>query len=1154
MANKLNAEQQQFVSTLNTDVLVSASAGSGKTTTMIEKLKSLIINDLVPVNNLLVVTFTEAAASEMKQKLYVGLAQAIANSNFDEEKLNYFYEQLFLISSADIGTLHSVCKKIVSKYFYEVNIEPNFGILTNEEYLNLFNQAMEKTFNNYIESADEEFYEVYESFSDKRNTTKLKNIITSIYNFLSEKSDSKTYVNFVLNKCLNKDENSNICCKYVFDYYKPSVQKFFQTVCDFENIISDEKLQNYLKQLKAEIKFVVGAENYSEFATRLNNLSFPRLYAPKDATLLNIFEELKFCVDDFKKFVTKAKVNCINLTESEFEITTNKLKKLYSKLFEITLKTEEEFTNLKNEIGKLDFSDLQKYAYKILCNSAINDEVKKSYKYVFVDEYQDINQIQEDILLKISNNNLNMIGDVKQSIYAFRQCMPEIFLSKYNKFLKQKNNQLILLNKNYRCSKSVVDFVNYCFNTLITKDTIGINYEKESQLILGSENSGEVCLKLIDTQVLESENSEQPAPMQSEDDDDKIENEIAEALEVTNIICDVLNKEYYNSALKQTCKINYSDIAVLVRDNKGFVNTLYDVLKAHQIPVSAQIKTTLFNTIEIKPLFSLLKLLNNVNSDLDVCNVLLSPLVNLSYDELNELRQTNKTVGFYDCVTEYLSSDKNTPLFDKLNKFVNLLNTLKYRMNYSSIMELVSWVVIKFDLINYYSSFPNGAQMAENIKQFVFLLNNAGFNFNLNKCLEFLDSLKGKDDFVINVESGENSVKILTMHKSKGLEYPCVILSNLGKSFNKSTYASDVILTNKLGLGINLRNSETRNEVATIQKSANKLYALNEQLEEQIRLMYVALTRARNFLFLTGCYNFKNFASRTKQNIFSSTNFLDLIFKCIKNGDRQGFINLKPNFNLTHKNEVVANVEIKNISQISNATKNVKNKIIISENSNNIVNTLVKNFELTKPVSSKKLATKNSVTGLMREDDYVNENELSLQVDFNGSVLDNMSLKIGNAYHKIMQNLTYVESDEEVKQKVASIIKTYQIEPEVALHIDVNKIIKAKNEVKKLIGASTKIFKEQQFLLKTPYSNVVETSNINQNILIQGVVDLILVDNGSAILIDFKTNKTKDVSKLINAYSLQLEVYKQAVEKGMKVKVVSTKLYLFEMGSFLEIV
>lgn len=1145
MFSNLNNEQKIFVNTKDKDVLVSASAGSGKTTTMIEKLKDLILNNLVPVENLLVVTFTEAAASEMKQKLYNELSKEISNQNFDEEKLTYFYEQLFQIANADIGTLHSVCKKIVSKYFYEVNVEPNFGILSNEEYLNLFNQALEKTFASYVETADEEFYEVYESFNDKRSDDKLKDIITKLYNFLSEKSEPEKYVGFVNLSCLNENVNENICCVYLLDYYLQETKKFLTELFHFENIINDEKLLNYLKELRVGIFTVSNSKNFEEFVKNINELNFPRLNKPKDVLIQPVFEQLKNSVDAFKEVVKKAKENCSVLTIESFSKITKKLSQIYNKLFEITFKTEQEFIKLKNDFGKLDFSDLQKYAYKILQNTTIREELKNNYKYIFVDEYQDINQIQEDILLCLSNNNLNMIGDVKQSIYAFRQCMPEIFLSKYYKFLNHSKNQLILLNKNYRCSKNVVDFVNMCFNTLITKNTVGIDYKNESQLILGSENSGAVGIKLIG---LNTENTNE------NDESESIKKDEAEAVVVAQTIMEVYGKEYYDAKDKTNKNIDYKDIAILVRDAKDYVNTLYDVLKAHQIPVTTTLKTTLFNTIEIKPLVSILKIVNNVNSDLDICNVLLSPLFNLSLDELAEVKTFNKEEKLFNNIKKMLVCDKKCDLCDKLHKFIDFINTFKYKLNYLSIMEAVNWVVITYDLINYYKSLPNGNQMVENIKQFLMLLNNAGFDYNLNKCLEFLESLSHKDDFMVNVESGENSVKILTMHKSKGLEYPCVILSNLGKEFNKSTTRSDVILTNKLGMGINFKEPHSRSEILTIQKSANKHFEMQEQLQEQIRLLYVALTRARNFLFLTGCYNLKNFSKKYEKPIMTSSNFLDLFFKSLSRINTNGFINENENFDIMENKNSIASVQIFNIENISNTVKVKPNKIFLTDVSNQNVIKLLNNFEKIKPVEVERVATKNSVTGLMREDDYVNYNELNLKIGFSEKYDNNISLKIGNAYHLIMQKLSYKETEFEIAELINLLVKNGEIEKEVLPFVDVKKIVLAKNEVLKLITGNTKILKEQQFLLKVPYNEIVETSNNNQNILVQGVVDLVLINGSEAILIDFKTNKTKDISKLINAYSLQLNVYKKAVSEGLKVKVVSTKLYLFELGSFVEIV
>ncbi len=1154
MATKLNDEQKLFVKALNNNVLVSASAGSGKTTTMIEKLKKLIIEDKVPVEKLLVVTFTEAAASEMKQKLYLKLQAEIANLDLSEQETNYFYEQLFQIATADIGTLHSVCRKIVSKYFYEVNVEPSFAILTNEEYLNLFNQAIEKTFANYIESSDEEFYVLYESFNDKRSNLKLKNIVTTIYNFLSEKSDPDKFINFCLSDCLNPNLNNNICATYVFNYFKASVKKFIQEIKSYKTIIEHEKLSNYLTDLLNKVSEINNTETFTEFVVAVNNFKAPTLYNPKQPELLNVFENLKTSVEGFKiSVIGKAKKIITAANTENFEQLTTNLKVYYQKLFEVVNRVREVYSKLKHDIGKLDFSDLQILALKILENQTIALELKNNYAYIFVDEYQDINQIQEDILLKLSNSkNLNMIGDVKQSIYAFRQCMPEIFLSKYNSYLGKLNEELILLNKNYRCSKEVVNFVNHCFNTLITSDTIGINYKTDAQLICGSGNSGAVEIRIVNTSESETEQSESEAEPQDENVVE-FEKEEAEALEVAKIISEVYGKEYYDDATQQNKKLDYKDIAILVRDAKGFAQTLYNTLKAHQIPVSTTIKTSLFNTIEIKPLYSLLKLANNSSLEVDICNVLLSQFVGLSINDLIEIKQFDVNDSFYNNLLNYTLSGKNVDIVDKLNKYNAILSDFKYRLNYSSIMESVNHVVIKHDIINHYLSMPNGEEMVENIRQFIMLLGNAGFNFHLKKCLQFLDSLSKKDDFLISVESGENSVKILTMHKSKGLEYPCVILSGLGKQFNKGVYSSDVILTNKLGMGLNYRNIESRNEIETLQKNANKLFQLNSELEEQIRLLYVALTRARNYLFLTGTYNLKNFLPKQNKHIFASTNFLDLIFKSFVGHEKFGFVNFKESFQFKI-NETEVECKIKNISSVMLEAVNVNNQVLISTPSKTVVDSLINNFEKVKLTTTEKLATKNSVTGLMREDDYVNENELSLQVGFNEDQKNNLSLKIGNAYHKIMQQLSYTETKQEIETLISNLLFKGEIDADAKPFIKADKIYKAKENVKSLLTPETIILKEQQFLFKTPYSQIVETSSNNQEILIQGVIDLILINGAEATVIDFKTNKTKDVAKLINSYSLQLEVYKRAVEKGLHVKVTSSKLYLFESATFIEIV
>ena len=320
------------------------------------------------------------------------------------------------------------------------------------------------------------------------------------------------------------------------------------------------------------------------------------------------------------------------------------------------------------------------------------------------------------------------------------------------------------------------------------------------------------------------------------------------------------------------------------------------------------------------------------------------------------------------------------------------------------------------------------------------------------------------------------------------------------------------------------------------------------------RVLYVALTRARNFLYLTGCYDFSTFNANNNKPILSSKNFLELIFKAMPKQVAVGLGNAKDNFDLVVENFKIANIQIANLSSVLTETEIVNNDVVISQAEESVVEKMLENFEKVKPKQKQMLATKNSVTGLMRESDYVNENELSLTVGFNENVSNELPLKIGTAYHKIMQNLNYNETKEEVERVIEKLLSCGEIDFEVKPHIDLNKIYNAKQNVSKLLTPNTKILKEQQFLFKTEYNGIVESSDNNQPILIQGVVDLILLNGNDAILIDFKTNKTKDIAKLINAYSLQLEVYRQAVTKGLGVKVVSTKLYLFENNTFVEIV
>ena len=617
-------------------------------------------------------------------------------------------------------------------------------------------------------------------------------------------------------------------------------------------------------------------------------------------------------------------------------------------------------------------------------------------------------------------------------------------------------------------------------------------------------------------------------------------------------ISNVLNKPYFNHKLNCVKYIEYKDIAILTRDSRGFVIDLYKLLADHKIPVSANFKKGIFNSNEVSIIYSLLKLVANQTNEIDLATVLHSNMFNVTNNELAQIKIEGKYDNFYENVLNYVEFGTNASLCDKISSLFAELDLIKHKLSYYTIFEVVEYVINKYDLINHYYSLPDGLERVTNLKVFCELLKNDLFNYNLNKCLEFLDSLSKKDNFVISTESGDNSIKILTMHKSKGLEYPCVILCNMGKSFNTSAFRADMVINEELGIGINLKDASSRIEYNTIQKKANVLFKTSSELNEQIRLLYVAITRAKNYLTIVGSYDLSKLEFNQNRSVLSSTNFLDLIFKGLKtNINSKAFLS-KSNFDINFNNSVVCNVQVTKPIDVAQEFQYVNNNIETLNYNVDLVNNVVKNVTAKTINKGKLIATKNSVSGLMDEENYVNDNELDLTLGFNEEPQNNDALKLGSAYHLIMQNIDYF-SPLNVQQIIDDLISKSQIDNQTAKLINPEHIYNAYNTVKQFINKNTKVLCEQQFLLKTNYSKINPNNTEDSSVLIQGVVDLVLINNNDAIIIDFKTNKTKNFDMLANKYGLQLQCYALACEEGLNVKVREKYLYLFNYNKLLKV-
>ena len=472
MANfKPNKQQLAFLETDGSNVLVSASAGSGKTSTMVQKLVGIISNMKVPITSLLVVTYTNAAASEIKQKLFHEISQKIVASNDVAEKA-FLEKQLDSLNNAEIGTLHAICKKLIVKYFYEAGQSPDFTLLSDKESRYLFDMAMSEVIRKHIQSEDEAFFELYDCYNSKRNDSQLRTMISQIYNYKIAKLNYEEWKRDFIDNSYNDDLVNNNVCQKLLSYYQYIVFQYSDKLKHLRSQAEASGYEKYFNFLDVRMQFVdefKKLQNFESAIKVLNSISFcnkPVKSKNADAGMLVFDEEIEKINSDFGSTIKNMKEDfCIEEDVSNIKESILKAKVIIEELLSIAEEVEVDYAKIKKSKNSMDFNDLEDIMFHLLESDKIISALKDQYKYVFVDEYQDINEKQEAILSKIvSENNYYMIGDVKQSIYGFRQSTPDLFIDAYKKY---KNNPELGtsfdMNINFRSDPQILKFNNEIF-------------------------------------------------------------------------------------------------------------------------------------------------------------------------------------------------------------------------------------------------------------------------------------------------------------------------------------------------------------------------------------------------------------------------------------------------------------------------------------------------------------------------------------------------------------------------------------------------------------------------------------------------------------------------------------------------------------------
>ena len=1223
---KWTEEQQQAIFEKSSNILVAAAAGSGKTAVLVERIINKIINDKVDIDKLLVVTFTNAAASEMRERVLNAIYKKLEN---DSENLD-LQRQITLLNKASICTIDSFCLEIVRNNFYELeNISPNFRIADTTEIDLLKQDILEEIFEKKYEEKNENFEKLINTYTSYQDDTPLKELILKIYTYIQSSPFPKDWLDekiemLNLKESLNLDFSDTIWGKELLKELEEELIDDIVTLEDVQKSLSyDEELEKFAQTIENDIKELkslrINLDSWDkafEISKSITFIDWPRKKIESEIKVQakKIRDDIK---EKFKKKVNKILVS--NSQEANQDIYDMYI--LLSKLKEIIIEFEKEFSKRKREKNIVDFNDIEHFALEILLKKDENGKIVPSevanryrdkFEEIAIDEYQDSNLVQEYILTSVSKgNNIFMVGDVKQSIYKFRQAMPELFLNKYHKY-KGKNEKTndddlkIQLFKNFRSRSNVLDFTNKIFQNIMSSSLGDIDYNEQEYLNLGAnyENinqdyrteinvldlNQEEKIEILDDDEIEDEKSQ-------EEPEERIEDIELEARFVANRVKELIDKKFqvFDKKINSYRDITYKDIVVLLRSTKTSAPIFEQELLNLEIPVFSDASQEYLDSIEIQTIISLLKIIDNPIQDIPLVTVLRSNIGNFTDNDLMEIRLADKYDNFYSCMQK-AKMDVKKELREKIENFFENLKKWRKEQEYLGLDEFIWKLYTDTGYYNYVGLMPNGELRQANLKMLFERAKNyesASFK-GLYNFITFIEKLKlGTGDMSSAKIIGENDnvVRIMSIHKSKGLEFPVVILSGTGKQFNLMDLNNNILLHQEIGIGVKYIDYEKQIKYDTLTKIAIKNKILTETLSEEMRILYVALTRAKEKLIITGIS--KNY-DKDIENIEKQLN-------------RYPKINDKINYILVKKYKkyldwilLVCNYEKDNIDKLVNLNRYTKKEALdkfsnIEDIDIDVIKELNKKVDFDKKQTEKikeileykykyelltTIPTKTSVTKL-KEMKNTNSNKKIFSEEkqivkdkeqFNKpKFLNKDKEKVitpaqkGTLVHLCMQNLD-IKVDyklEDINTLISCLVNKEIITKIEAENINPYKILEfTKSDIWKEIKRAKEVYREKPFYISLPVEEVLknqlgdETQDFDESILVQGIIDLYYInENDEVVLVDYKTDyiEKENEKELVSKYYKQLELYCRALEDALNKKVSKKYIYSVYLGKSIEI-
>ncbi|MGS0764416.1 helicase-exonuclease AddAB subunit AddA [Syntrophomonas curvata] len=1172
--------QEDAIKARECNLLVAAAAGSGKTAVLVERIIQLVLHDGIDINRMLIVTFTQAAAGEMRERISQALQSELENSPEEKREL---HRQLKLLNQASISTIHAFCADILRRYFYLAGIDPGFRIADSMESDLIKLETLEDVLEAAYEKEIPGFLHLVEAFGSSKSDQNLRELILRTYEFAQCKPYPQQWLqarasDFDLGKeefagCMwvrGLLEQLSIPVQAAGDLLEEALQ-----LCNRPGgpAVYADVLRDDIKMLEELCQTINQGDIFTVYAVfnRINYGRMPRVGKDVDADLK---EQAKGLRDEAKNLIRRVGSEYLFKEPGRLLSDLQEIYPLMEEFCSLIMEFGHEYQKRKADKSLLDFNDLEHYALTVLSHPEAAAEYRQKYQYIFVDEYQDSNEVQETLINCIKqNDNVFLVGDIKQSIYRFRLADPTLFIQKMEQFQEMEGelNRRIDLSINFRSREEILNGVNYIFKHIMSPYLGETAYDARASLYPGLKthdtSEAAIGLCLIDKSRAADEEDELARAGDAE----------IEALVAAKKIKELLGRPIYDHKLEDFRALEYRDVVVLMRSTRNWITAFWEVFAAEGIPVYADMGSGYFEAGEITIILNLLRLVDNRRQDIPLLSVMRSPIGRFTLEELIQIRVQSQAGSYYEAVEKY-PVENDADIGAKLQGFMQNLSRWKKEARYLPMDEFIWKILHETGYFHYVGAMPGGRQRQANLKAL------------LDRARQFQDtSVKGLFNFIryidkIQARSGdmgvarilgenENLVRIMSIHRSKGLEFPVVIVAGLGKQFNMSDSSAGILLHKDLGLGPRYVNPELRSYSETIARVCIKNKLKLENLSEEMRILYVACTRPQHKLILLGSLSdLQGSAHKWSQpltpfNLAQGKNQLDWLGPVLmRHPDGSVLRELAGVSRIPEElydDPSQWQIELLKRSEAGTADARAAEMLtafheqVEKHEPGNDLELISQRLNWQYPYqAAERIPSKVSVSLLKEGKSQPGLMGIHLPASlvrprFVEGVKPLSPAQKGSIMHFVMQHieLDQVGSQKAIDKQVEAMVARELLLPDEAAAVDTAKILRFFfTPLGQRILNAKEVEREAAFNQLRQAADITESAVApDEKLLVQGVIDLFFYEGDEIVLVDFKTDyiNGNNREELISYYQPQLKLYKEALEAIQGKKVKESFLYFF---------